>query len=50
MVAVRVKIPTASYRIRVRENVFFLQLPTEVRLSDVRATGVYEDGTTQRMV
>ena len=50
VVAVRVKIPTASYRIRVRENVFFLQLPTEVRLSDVRATGVYEDGTTQRLV
>ena len=49
MVAVRVKLPTASYRIRVRQNVFFLQLPTEVSSFDIRLIGVYEDGTTQRL-
>lgn len=50
MVAVRIKTPTASYRVRVRGNVFFLQLPTEARLlDDIDAVGVYEDGTTQSL-
>jgi hypothetical protein len=49
LVAARIEIPTASYRVRVRENIFFLQLPAEVSLFDIRAIGVYEDGTTQRL-
>jgi hypothetical protein len=50
LVAVRVKTPTASYRVHVRGNVFFLQLPAEVKsVFDMRVVGVYEDGTTQRL-
>jgi len=49
IVAVAMSGNGATQRIRVRDNVFYVELPSESRLSDLRLVATYEDGTTQRV-
>ncbi len=47
IVAIDVKIRAATYRVRVRRNVFYFQLPLEIPYHGIRLVATYRDGTTQ---